>query len=157
MVQLKNRANQGLPHRLMFTICFYQDSRHEKTLFWIRDKLGIGYVFRRKDGMTELRVNGYLQTKTIMTILSPYLKFKKLQAEAMYQAAAILCKRKYLRKLTSQEKNELIRCILVVQNENYASRHKKSEDELKKILGMVPVTTSPARPERLAQAGKVVC
>ncbi len=141
MVQLKSRAKDNLPHRLMFTICFYQDTRHEATLSWIRDIFGIGYLSRRNDGMSELRINGYLRVKTVLELLVPYLKFKKVQAEAILESTRLLCEKKFLRKLSEAEKEQLVRSILIVQNENYASRHKKSEEELKTILCLVPVTT----------------
>ncbi len=142
MIQLKSRIKDKLPHRLMFTICFYQDSRHEETLYWIREKLQIGYLFKRNDGMTELRINGYSRVSTILRMLLPYLRFKKIQAKAIYDASRMLCRRKFLRKLSYIEKEKLISQILIVQNENYKSRYKKSETELKSALGIIPVTTS---------------
>ena len=66
MLQIKKRKDGKLKRRFMCTICFYQDSRHEKSLYWIRKVLGIGYVSRRNDGMTELRINGFKQTKEIL-------------------------------------------------------------------------------------------
>jgi hypothetical protein len=91
--------------------------------------------------MSELRINGYLRVKTVLELLLPYLKFKKVQAEAILRSTQLLCEKKFLRKLTGREKGQLVRSILIVQKENYASRHKKTEEELKKILGLVPVTT----------------
>jgi len=38
MVQVKNRRATKRGWRLMFTICFYQDSRHKKYLKWIKTK-----------------------------------------------------------------------------------------------------------------------
>ena len=136
MLQLK--ARQYLPHRLMFTICFYQDSRHEKPLSWIRRKLGIGYLSRRNDGMSELRVNGYAQTKIILGELLPYIKFKLPQAKAMYRAAWLLCEKKYLRKLDPKERERLVKYMLIVQGSNYATRKKKSNSELRAILDLTP-------------------
>ena len=110
MLQLK--ARQHLPHRLMFTICFYQDSRHEKPLYWIRNKLQIGYISKRNDGMTELRINGYARVNLLLRNLLPYLKFKKIQAKALYKISGLLCHRKFLRNLNSSERNKLVSCIL---------------------------------------------
>jgi len=81
MFQVKKAKNRTNGKRLMFTICLYQDTRHEKPLFWMRKLLGVGYISRRNDGMTELRINGYAQVKKILESLSPYLKFKKIQAK----------------------------------------------------------------------------
>ena len=51
MFQVKSRADTKRGVRFMATICLYQDTRHEKPLHWIRERLGIGYIFRRNDGM----------------------------------------------------------------------------------------------------------
>ena len=67
----------------MATICFYQDSRHELPLAWIRSVLGIGYLSKRNDGMSELRINGFAQVRYILAKLMPFIRFKKEQAKAM--------------------------------------------------------------------------
>ena len=41
IVQIKKAADRTIGWRLMFTICFYQDTRHEKPLFWIKKKVKI--------------------------------------------------------------------------------------------------------------------
>src|SRR3972149_7157637 len=94
MLQVKKRKDGKAKKRFMCTICFYQDSRHEKPLFWIRKVLGIGYLSRRKDGITELRINGFKQIKMIMGWLIPFIKFKKDQASALYKAANLLNSKK---------------------------------------------------------------
>jgi hypothetical protein len=44
MFQIKKRHDTKRGWRFMSTICFYQDTRHEKPFFWFRKKLGIGYI-----------------------------------------------------------------------------------------------------------------
>ena len=90
MLQIKKRKDSKTGIRFMLTICFYQDTRHEKTLYWIRRRLGIGYLSQRNDGMTELLVNGYKQVRDILTLLLPYIRFKKIQARALLCASRIL-------------------------------------------------------------------
>jgi LAGLIDADG endonuclease len=61
MIQLKRRSESKIKtRRVMLTICFYQDSRHEKPLHWIKEVLGIGYIAenyatRQKRSKQELR------------------------------------------------------------------------------------------------------
>lgn len=135
MLQIKKRKDGRTKYRFMCTICFYQDSRHEKPLHFIREVLGIGYVSKRNDGMSELRINGFAQVNQIIRELLPFIRFKKLQAEALYKASGIL---KESRKLTQSDLLKLIDCIFVIQTENYASRSKKTKEELKKVLGLTP-------------------
>lgn len=137
MLQIKKRKDGAVGIRFMPTICFYQDTRHEKTLFWIKEVLGIGYFSRRKDGMTELRINGYRQVQDILAMLSPYIRFKKLQSDALEDACAILCMTKF-KMLDRQKLLRLVGYILVIQNENYATKHKKTRGELLKVLGLTP-------------------
>ncbi len=136
MIQLKRRSESRLKtRRVMLTICFYQDSRHDQPLHWIRTVLGIGYIYRRNDGMTELRINGHKRVMNILESLLPFLKFKKKQAQAIISSARLLlsagCD-------LSPVKEQLIDNILIVQSENYATRKKRSKEELKTIFGLTP-------------------
>ena len=137
MLQIKKRKDSKIGIRFMPTICLYQDTRHEKTLLWIRKVLGIGYISRRNDGMTELRINGYQQIRTIIRSVLPYIRFKKIQAIALAKACKILSSTKF-KKLTRKQLVNLIDLILVIQNENYVTKKKKTRSDLHHILGLTP-------------------
>jgi hypothetical protein len=136
MLQIKKRKDGRLKRRFMCTICFYQDTRHEKPLYWIREKLGIGYISRRNDGITELRINGYAQIRDIMKNLLPFIKFKKKQAEVMYKSAILLVNG--MNKLTKKELMKLVNYTLVIQNANYVTKKKKTKGDILKILDLTP-------------------
>jgi len=137
MLQIKKRTDSQVGLRFMATICFYQDTRHGKTLSWIKEVFGIGYLSKRNDGMTELRINGFRQVENILTSLLPYIRFKKLQAQALQEACEILIKTKF--KLLSKKKlRRLVDLILVIQSENYVTKKKKSRSEFLTILGLTP-------------------
>ncbi len=135
MFQVKRRTDTSKGKRLMFTICFYQDTRHEKPLFWIRKILNIGYISRRNDGITELRVNGYERVQKILYLLYPYLKFKKKQVEYLFRALDIL-KRKRITKLTRKEKRQIVNALVSVRKQSYQSGKKKPE-KLEKDLKVI--------------------
>ena len=119
----------------MATICFYQDSRHDRPLKWIREVFSIGYISKRNDGMTELRINGFSQIRNILSDLLPFIRFKTIQAKALLKAADILSKKALL------DKNDLLRLvnyILIIQRNNYVSRAKKNKQDLLKILSLTP-------------------
>ena len=137
MLQLKKRSDSRRGIRFMTTICFYQDTRHEKTLYWIRKVLGIGYISKRNDGMTELRVNGYEQVRSILRSLLPYIMFKKIQAKALKEACEILLGTK-LKMLNTAQLVRLVDLILVIQKENYVTKKKKTKNELLLMLGLTP-------------------
>ena len=135
MLQLKKRKDGKLKYRFMSTICFYQDTRHEDPLKWIRDKLGIGYLSKRNDGMSELRINGFEQVKNILEKLLPFIRFKKSQSRAMYKANQILSSKKNS-YLTPLDLIKIVDYISEIQNSNYASRKKRTRQELLRILDL---------------------
>ena len=144
MLQIKKRKDGKQKRRFMCTICFYQDSRHEKSLYWIRDIFGIGYISRRNDGMTELRINGFMQIRSILTGLLPFIRFKKSQARALFKAADLLS-RKNMRQLRESDLLRLVEYILTIQNGNYITKRKRTRAELIKILVPDPVSTDSRR------------
>ena len=89
MLQLKKRSDTKFGFRFMATICLYQDSRHEAPLIWIQSIFGAGYVFRRNDSITELRINGFSTVYRILSELEPYVQFKKIQLSMMLRACKI--------------------------------------------------------------------
>lgn len=137
MLQVKKRKDGKTGIRFMATICFYQDSRHDKTLAWIRSVLGIGYLSQRNDGMTELRINGYVQVRDILESLLPYIRFKRIQAKALHSACSILSK-STINMLKKKDMRRLVDLLVRIQEENYATKHKKTKEELFRILGLTP-------------------
>ena len=140
MFQAKRRSDTKKGWRFMVTICFYQDTRHEAPLLWIRKKLGIGYVSQRNDGITEVRINGFKQVQRILSQLLPYVRFKKPQAEAICKACTILIKKsvRTVSTLLPQEKERLCHYLMQVQEHNYMTHRKKNIDELRLIVGLTP-------------------
>jgi hypothetical protein len=137
MFQIKKRKDGKSKIRFMPTICFYQDSRHAKSLYWIKKILEIGYISKRKDGITELRINGFEQVRNILKDLIPFIKFKKIQAKAIYAAVNHL-RRVKIKDLSKNNLRKLVNYILIIQNNNYATKKKKTKKDLFKILGLTP-------------------
>ena len=133
---LKNEKTPNVAF-VLWQICFYQDTRHEKPLLWIQEVLEIGYVSRRNDAISELRINGFQQIQTILTELKPYVRFKTIQVEAMIRACRIHSKVN-INKLSNKQLMELVELILVIQNENYKAHRKKTKKEFIEILGLTP-------------------
>ncbi len=142
MLQLKKRNDGATKFRFMAVICFYQDTRHEKTLYWIQEVFGIGYLSIRNDGITELRINGYEQVRNILTMLKPYIKFKENQVTALLKACEILSSTRF-NMLTEEQLREIVDQISVIQSENYGTRKKKTKEELLAMIGLTPYRLSP--------------
>jgi len=137
MLQIKKRADGKNKIRFMATLCFYQDTRHEKDLLWIQKVLRIGYLSKRNDGMSELRINGFATIREILKNLIPSIRFKKIQAKALFESCTILSKTKF-NMLNRKQLTKLVDLILVIQNENYVTKKKRTRSELFQVLGLTP-------------------
>ena len=137
MLQLKKRSDGKKKLRFMATICLYQDRRHEETLFWMQKFLNIGYVSRRSDGISELRINGFDQVRDILSQLLPFIRFKKIQAKALLKAVNLLSKKSIV-QLTESDLETLVNIMVTIQNNNYVTRAKRTREELLTALGLTP-------------------
>ena len=137
MFQIKTRKDTKSKVRPMVTICFYQDTRHEKSLFWIKDTLKVGYISRRNDKITELRIQGYSVVESVLKKLSPYIKFKKIQCKVLLKACGLLTK-KCFSDLTQRDKIRLANYLLEIQSVNYVSKGKKSREQVFQLLNLTP-------------------
>jgi hypothetical protein len=137
MLQLKKRADSIKGVRFMATICLYQDTRHDAPLSWIRTRLKCGYVSQRNDGMTELRINGFSQVRETLEALQPYLRFKRKQAKLLIRACKML-EQQTLRTMNPKDMRKIVDLLLLIQNENYMSKRRKTKEEMLQVLGLTP-------------------
>jgi hypothetical protein len=137
MLQVKQRNDTSRGVRFMATLCFYQDTRHATPLMWMREILGIGYISSRKDGMTELRINGFASVRQVLTLLRPYIRFKTIQADALLRACLILESKK-MRDLCEIELRELVDLIFVIKKQNYKSSQTLTKEALLARLNLTP-------------------
>jgi len=89
-LQLQPRQNSKLGFRIRTIISFAQKTGHDESLKWIKEKLGIGYIYNRNDSMTELKIEGFESVGKILTELSPYIHFKRKQVDLVLKALEIL-------------------------------------------------------------------
>jgi hypothetical protein len=75
--------------------------------------------------------------KNILTKLSPYIRFKKLQSQALIKACDILSSTKF-KMLNPKKLLKLVDYILVIHKENYVTKKKKTREEFLEILGLTP-------------------
>ena len=137
MLQVKKRSDTKSGVRFMATICLYQDTRHEKNLYWMREVFGIGYISKRKDGISELRINGFETVLKILQDLYPFIRFKKIQAHALIKACTML-KENNISSLSKKQLKKLVDLVFIIKKQNYSSRSTLSREELNKRLGLTP-------------------
>lgn len=137
MLQLKKRSDSSRGFRFMATICLYQDSRHEQELQWMKKVLDAGYISARNDGISELRIQGYDSVQGILVLFKPYLRFKKVQCQALLRACQLLRSKK-LKNMTDNNLKEIVDLMLIIQGHNYVTQKKRSKEELYEQLGLTP-------------------
>jgi hypothetical protein len=137
MLQVKLRSDTSRGVRFMATICLYQDTRHAKPLSWMREVLGIGYLSHRNDGMTELRINGFVSVQEVLTKVRPFIRFKEVQVDALLQACKILSSKK-IGALSEQELRSLVEIVFLIRDSNYKSTATLSKETLLNRLGLTP-------------------
>jgi hypothetical protein len=129
MLQIKPRVDVRYGFRLQATICFYQDSGHKESLHWMCDQLNVGYISNRKDGISELRVNGYVAVKKVLSELREYVRFKHQQVELMLNAIEIL-----QHKPTAEQFITACNLADQISKANYKSRRKHSAQMVEEKL-----------------------
>src|SRR3989344_6481054 len=128
MLQMHRREAGKETFRVKTVICFYQDSRNIDKIEWIKGILGCGYVYTRRDHISELRIEGFQRVFEVLSNLEPYLRFKKKQVNLMLKVIP-----KLQQKLFSQQ--ETVTWIKKMQSLNYFSSQRN-------VLEDVPVTTN---------------
>ncbi len=87
--------------------------------------------------MTELRINGFSQVRETLEVLQPHLRFKKKQAKLLIHACKLL-EKQTLRTMKPNDIRKIVDLLLLIQNENYMSKRRKTKEELYQILGLTP-------------------
>ena len=137
MLQIKSRSDTSRGVRFMATICLYQDTSHATPLMWMRELLGIGYLSHRHDGITELRINGFVSVHKVLTLLQPFVRFKRVQVTALLQACTLLSSKK-ISQLSEEELRDLVDIVFLIKEHNYKSRSTLSKETLLHRLGLTP-------------------
>ena len=94
-LQLQPRTSSKLGFRVRTIISFAQKTGHDESLRWIKKVLGIGYIYNRNDLMTELKIEGFESVERILTVLKPFVHFKKKQVNLVLKALKLLKKKDF--------------------------------------------------------------
>lgn len=141
LIQLRPRKEMRFLFRPKTTVIFYQHSKNHAIMEDLQQIIQAGYVYKRNDQMSELRVEGHQRTQELLTKLHKYLRFKSYRAELMLQALKILLKRKY----SLDEFLQVCELSDQISACNYTSgKRKYTSQYVRQVLhdhGLIPVTT----------------
>jgi hypothetical protein len=140
IIQLKPRDDMKYRFRVKSVVIIYQDSKYHSRLVELRGLIGAGYVYRRNDRISELRVEGHMQVASLIVKLLPYLRFKHVQATLMLEALSLI-----RRKYSVDEFLSVCRIADEISANSYASKRRKyTAYYVEQVLhshNLIPVTT----------------
>lgn len=141
MIQLKRRKGSKFLFRVKTTVVFYQDTSKFLELEIIHKVLGAGYIYKRNDHISEIRIEGFTSVNKLLLTLKPYVRFKKDQVNLMLAALKILQTSKY----SLEDFLKVCELADLISQASYSSKNRKyTKDyvytELKNH-NLIPVTT----------------
>lgn len=77
LAQIVKGSAYKYKHRIRVSVVFYQKRRYHWFLIWLKNKLKMGNIRIKKDGMAEFVVLGNEPVRRFLMLLEPFLKIKK--------------------------------------------------------------------------------
>ena len=133
MLQLVYRHDYVLGYQIRASIVFYQKQQYRWFLSWLQDQFGgIGYIRNRNDGMSEYTIVGIGDVKKVLTLLLPYLRMKKPQAQLALKVISQMPGSG--RKMTKEKLLTLSKDVDRFLELNYSKRRTNTSKKLKAYL-----------------------
>ena len=139
MAQLVRRKDYIYGYQIRTSIVFYQKSRNERILRWLKSRLELGYIRHRNDGMAEYTIVGLREVESILTILLPYLRLKKELAEQVIHLIGTRPKR-----MTPEELVRMSKLVDATAQFNYSKKRTNTSKTVRSYLiksNLIPVET----------------
>ena len=139
MAQLVRRKDYIYGYQIRTSIVFYQKSRNQRILHWLKSRLEMGYIRHRNDEMTEYTIVGLREVEIVLTILLPYLRLKKELAEEVIELIKAIPKR-----MTPEELVRLSKIVDSTAKFNYSKKRTNTGMTVRSYLentDQIPVET----------------
>ena len=139
MAQLVRRKDYIYGYQIRTSIVFYQKSRNQRILHWLKDRLKLGYIRHRNDGMTEYAIVGLKEVETVLNVLLPYLRLKKELAEQVIKLISVHPKR-----MTPEELVRMSKLVDATAKFNYSKKRTNTSETIRSYLinsNLIPVET----------------
>ena len=135
MLQLVYRHDYVLGYQIRASIVFYQKQQYRWFLSWLQDQFdGIGYIRNRNDGMSEYTIVGIGDVGKVLTMLLPYLRMKKPQAEITLKVISQMPGSG--RKMTKEKLLSLSREVDRFLELNYSKKRTNTSQKIQDFLAL---------------------
>ena len=145
--QLVPRPQNVYGYEIRVSVCFYQRTNNRRILEYLREKIGLGYIRDRNDGVSDYTIVGYQEVRKVLEIVRPYVILKKMQTEKAIQMLTKLEKRK---RLEPQNFVSMAKCVDEFSTLNYSKKKQHNAVRVLQVLESkgysIPVTTEDASP-----------
>ena len=131
MAQLVARKDYKLRYQIRVSIVFYQKTRHQDFLFWLKEQLGYGYIRERRDGMSEYTIVGIREVEFVLKLLIPFLRLKQ---ELAHEVLRLIKAHPPQRKMTPRKLVELARLVDATARFNYSKKRSQTSDRVIEFL-----------------------
>jgi hypothetical protein len=131
MAQLVKRAGYVYGYQIRTSIVFYQKTKNEKVLYWLKVRLREGYIRRRNDGMSEYTIVGMKGVKKILVMLLPHLTLKKQLAR---EIISLISQWPENGRPTKEKYLKLCRRVDATAVYNYSKKRKITTAQVEKYL-----------------------
>jgi len=140
--QLVRRKDNRLGYEIRASVCFYQHSAHLQILNWLKEKLGVGYIRDRKNGVCDYNIVGYKNVEKVINILEPYVILKR---EHIEKAKQIINMMKKTKKPTPENFLKIARLVDEFSALNFSKKKTQTSESVREFFEskgfLTPVTT----------------
>lgn len=126
--------------KISITISFKQPKNSNSILYYIKEKFNLGYIANLKNGVNELRINGFTRILKISNYLIDFLIVKKKQIEILLSLINLLLE-KSIDQMSKHDKLLIIDNILLIQSFNSVTRQIQNRNFLIAAFNIPTVTT----------------
>lgn len=132
MLQLVYREDYLLGYQIRASIVFYQKNSQSEFLYWLKKKLGAGYIRARNDGVSEYTIVGVKPVRKVLGMLLPYLRLKLPQAKLALKVLRRMpgTGRKITPKLLLELAEEVDRFAFL----NYSKKRTNTSSKVRQLL-----------------------
>ena len=144
MAQLIKRPGYRLGFQVRVSVVFFQHHSHNEILFWLKGRLGYGYIRHRGDGMSEYTIVGFNEVGEVVTSLLPHIRVKRGLAEAVLDIVSDSS-----RPMTASTLLLLSEKVDATARFNYSKRRTNTVEQVRSFLlktDLVPVETDGSAP-----------
>lgn len=97
-VKLIKSSSYKWNYKIVINITILQKASKNWFLIYLKNKLNMGYIYHRKDNISEWTIKSINEIKYLLDILMPYLIIKKPQAKLLLE----IIEKKKLMKTTEE-------------------------------------------------------